>query len=84
MTLRFPYLRHCSQTDHGKWRCICRPYIHALFVSALRQAFVDIDVDKSGRINRKELRAALQLIGQNPSKSDMQRYMPDGEFRSED
>lgn len=44
------------------------------------QAFDDIDVDKSGRINRKELRAALQLIGQNPTNADMQRYMPDGKM----
>ena len=42
------------------------------------QAFDDIDIDKSGHINRKELRAALQLIGQNPTNADMLKYMPDG------
>ena len=51
--------------------------------SALEEAFNDIDVDKSGRINRKELRAALQLIGQNPTNEDMKRYMPNGESSSQ-
>ena len=57
--------------------CLFKP---SYCVSALMQAFDDIDVDKSGRINRKELRAALQLIGQNPTNADMQRYMPDGKM----
>ena len=42
------------------------------------QAFDDIDIDKSGTISRKELRAALQLIGQNQTNADMLKFMPDG------
>ncbi|XP_060586360.1 uncharacterized protein LOC132742085 [Ruditapes philippinarum] len=42
--------------------------------AALKDAFEDIDITNSGMINKSELRAALQLTGQNPTMEEMITY----------
>ena len=44
------------------------------FISALKNAFEDIDFTSTGRINKSELRSALQLTGQNPTAEEMTTY----------
>ncbi|XP_045205688.1 centrin-2-like [Mercenaria mercenaria] len=51
--------------------------------TALKNAFEDIDINGTGKISKSELRAALQLIGQNPTSEEMITYMErlgDGDF----
>ena len=40
-------------------------------LTALEDAFDDLDYEKSGTIPKQELRSALQLIGQIPTLEDM-------------
>lgn len=49
---------------------------------AMKEAFDNIDVEKTGKLDKNGVREVLQLIGQNPTKKEMDDYFKgiDGEM----
>ena len=44
---------------------------------AIRRAFDQVDRERRGDLTRAEVREVLQLIGQNPTKADMDAFFGD-------
>ena len=44
---------------------------------AIRRAFDQVDQERRGELTRAEVREVLQLIGQNPTKADMDAFFTD-------
>ncbi|KAL4230334.1 hypothetical protein ACF0H5_010717 [Mactra antiquata] len=47
--------------------------------NALKRAFEDIDINKTGHIDKSDIRTVLQLSGQNPTSEEMFTYSDTGE-----